>query len=915
MMNTAGMKWLAVAAVLICSSVDVRIANAQNGAPLVPREVAPDSLVVQSLSADWLKPSELAKLKIRHGTWEEQDIADSELRAHASLIALRIGDDIFKTDAVSPSFRAKALLHSGLHREALAAIEMNTGIESDALRAQAWELAGDSDSASRFAQQAIDAYTQVTEHTAEEVLSAVAAMQILGRAKGMPSGNYQKMLDLLANARDSINRLDPRPRIAEAKLLLDRGKIADAVPALHESLKLNPRSAEAWYLLGKAALSRFDFEGAEVAAEKMDRLGPFGNAIHPFAALVRAESAIVQDDPDKASEILDELLVDAPAMVQAIALRAAVDAVRHDEDGTQAWLSRLDEVSPGSPLGWYEVGRRLAFDRQYELASKMLSEAIQRQPEWPNPHIELGLLEMQSGRDDAAMAALKIAQDLDPFNARVVFSLFLLEELEGFQTLESEHFVLRYKPGEDEVVANMMLEPLEKMHDDVAGRFGHEPDRKTVIELMPDHAFFSVRITGMPRIHTIAACTGPLIAIEVPREGPPNKHLGLFDWLKVLRHEYAHTITLSQTRNRIPHWLTEAAAVSMEETPRKYQTARELAERWRRGKLFDLDEINWAFVRPKQPGDRSFAYAQGHWMVEYMNERFGQDALIRLLDRYFEGVREKDAIPQALGVSREEFYEGFLSWAGSQVASWGLDPSPTLDELSDRVREQDDDQLLLLEQARKRRLEQIAGMLAGEIGQASSRNQTRAKADRWPALQRPPVEIQNATLEALLTEFPEHPDLIELVLRRSSNLEGTLTPESRSLLERYARARPVDPFPHRVLARELLTSDQPKDAIPHLVELDLRSEKENAFALELANLLRSEGRSQEALDAAERAVRMDPYRPSNRELAAAAAIEANNLPSAMRHIEALLVLEPDEPLHVRRIEAIKRLLSKDQQDG
>jgi predicted Zn-dependent protease len=95
----------------------------------------------------------------------------------------------------------------------------------------------------------------------------------------------------------------------------------------------------------------------------------------------------------------------------------------------------------------------------------------------------------------------------------------------------------------------------------------------------------------------------------------------------------------------------------------------------------------------------------------------------------------------------------------------------------------------------------------------------------------------------------------------------------------------------------------------------LRSEKENAFALELANLLRSEGQSQAALSSAERAVRMDPYRPSNRELAAAAAIEAGNLQSAMRHIEALLVLEPDQPLHVRRIDAIKRLLSKDQQDG
>ena len=110
------------------------------------------------------------------------------------------------------------------------------------------------------------------------------------------------------------------------------------------------------------------------------------------------------------------------------------------------------------------------------------------------------------------------------------------------------------------------------MHEDLVERFRHEPDRRTVIELMPDHEFFAVRITGMPAIHTIAACTGPLIAIEVPKVGAPRKHLGIFDWLRVLRHEYARTITLSQTRNRIPHWLTEAAAVSIEGVPRTYET-------------------------------------------------------------------------------------------------------------------------------------------------------------------------------------------------------------------------------------------------------------------------------------------------------------------------------------------------------
>jgi hypothetical protein len=98
-----------------------------------------------------------------------------------------------------------------------------------------------------------------------------------------------------------------------------------------------------------------------------------------------------------------------------------------------------------------------------------------------------------------------------------------------------------------------------------------------VIELHPDHKSFAVRITGMPWIHTIAASTGPLIALEAPREGAPALHLGTFDWQEVLRHEYVHTVTLEQTRNRIPHWLTEAAAVTMETAPRKYETCQMLA--------------------------------------------------------------------------------------------------------------------------------------------------------------------------------------------------------------------------------------------------------------------------------------------------------------------------------------------------
>jgi cytochrome c-type biogenesis protein CcmH/NrfG len=58
----------------------------------------------------------------------------------------------------------------------------------------------------------------------------------------------------------------------------------------------------------------------------------------------------------------------------------------------------------------------------------------------------------------------------------------------------------------------------------------------------------------------------------------------------------------------------------------------------------------------------------------------------------------------------------------------------------------------------------------------------------------------------------------------------------------------------------------------------------------------------------EKAVRIDGYDPSSRELAAAIAIEHGRLDEALRHVRALERLEPDQPLHAeraRRIEAMR----------
>lgn len=892
---------------------------------MVPPAFVLRDAAARALAAEWLRPDERSDLRIFHGVWDDRDLDTPQRQAAAALARFELEDPIFDDDAVTAELRAEARILAGRPEQALELLAHRDSIRVARLRAEALEMLGRLDEADAAVAEPVALLSRRNIDSPADLVDGIRALMVRARVQGQPARDFQTMVTLLGRAHQDLDRLYWPALVVEGTLLAEKGNAREAVAALHQALELNPRGSEAWYALGRIGLSVFDFDGVGRAVAALRRVNPR----HPLAALLLAEMRIVQDDPEAAIAVLEPVLATAPAMRPALAMNAAAHAVSFDEAATEEALRAIDAVSPGSADAWYLVGRHLSLQRQYEAAAEALEEAIRRRPRWPEPQIELGLLEMQSGRDNRARQALEAVVALDPFNRRAINSLELLREIEGFDEIESEHFRIRHRPGVDAVVAELMPDALDAMHADLVQRFKHEPDRKTIIELMPDHRFFAVRITGMPSVHTIAACTGPVIALETPREGPPHLHRGPYDWLQVLRHEYAHTITLSQTRNRIPHWLTEAAAVSIETAPRSMETCQLLAREWSAGTLLDLDEINWAFTRPRRPQDRQLAYMQGAWMVEYINERFGPDALVTLIDRYFDGVREADAMPQALGITREAFFRDFLAWAGAQLTAWGMTPEPPMEALLDRLRAEDSSTLAMMDAARRARSQRVADAIADRIGapmippdvddapifddgdrprhaRRPDATSTRV-AGLWPALPRPPVEIDDATLAAWLREFPHHPDLIELRLRRLDEFETALDSEHERLLRELIRLRPVDPYPHRALARHFLEQDDGERAVEHLRVLDALEVNSTAYALELARLHRDAGRLDEALDSATKAIRINGYAAATRELAAAIAIEAERFDVARLHIEALIRLEPDRGIHRRRLEALARM--------
>jgi len=871
--------------------------------PAPTAELAPAAR--RAIESPLLTDEERRDKRIFHGVWTDDDLTTATRRAEAARIAWSLLDPVFEDDALPALLRAERFVLLGEVDEALALLSNDFSPPACRLRAEALEWSG------RFteADEALEPVTALQATgaltSAVDLTEAARCLAMRARLRGEPASQYNAILQIAGRVHQQIDRLYWPAKLVEAQLLFEKDNPREAATALLEVLSLNPRCADAWMLLAQIHLDSYNFAGVESIVQELDGL----SEDHILARLVLTQLDLVQGLPDVAAHRLDLLLGSMPRHRLALALRAAVEAVRFDEDGLHLALMDFEDISGRHPLAWYTAGVYLSRNRQYGFAAEILQGAIDRQPNWPAPRIELGLMYLQSGQDKEALTQLRRACALDPFNVRAAFSLHLLEDLARYETAASEHFIIRFDPeSADRALAMEMLEPLEAMHREICTALQHVPDRPTQIELMPNHSRFAVRITGMPQVHTIAASTGPVIAMEAPRVGPD--HFGSYNWLRVLRHEYVHTITLSRTRNRIPHWLTEAAAVWLEDAPRDYSTCTMLAQAWHQDDLFTLDEINWAFVRPQRPNDRSLAYAQGHWMIEFLVERYGHAAMLRLLDEYAQGFREDLAIPGALGVSRGAFFDQFVEWAGGQVEQWGLAPKPSMEDLiRDHLRD-DPEYAAAMAKFQREYGRIIVERLRHEAGRgvADPVDLLRRTLASLPQPQPPRTELTDKVLNRWLELFPDHPDLLRL---RISRWRGTrpLGPDMIPLLDRYAAARPVDPMPHQMLAAIHLESPEPARAIPWLEAVDRLQKYDNTFAIELARLYQSQRRFDLALDRINRAVTIAPYDARLREEAAAMAIQAKHLDQARRYLVALTMLEPDRAQHGKRLEALERLIA------
>jgi len=833
-----------------------------------------------------------------------------------AVAALNDGSDLGSASAEWHVQLAEVMTLTGHYANALAQASQAIALDGDNvsaryLQGRLLETLGRRD-------EAIDAYRWFEDRlvrgiptTAPEMTTVALGYHRHGELTRTDRSPYA-LHELLQAAYTRVDRTYWPARMAAGDLLRRKDQYAEALGEYEAALTLNPNAADAHIGVGSVALRRWDFDTVEHRVAEALRCNP--NCAAAFN--LRAASKTIEKRYDEALDAIAESLAINPNDLEALSRGTAAALAKGDIRLSDEFTNRVSTINPKCALLAGIVADSLTTRRRFADAEQAFRTAIANDPTDAPLRSDLGLMYMQWGREEDARIALESSWQLDRSNARTLNTLKLLEQLEGFDRIETDHFEVRFDGDLDAAMAPYASRYLESIYDEFVSDYEIELAEKTIIEIFPTHRAFGVRITGQPWIHTIGASTGRVIAIDSTR--PSAQATGPYHYARVLRHEFTHTITLAASDNRIPHWFTEGLAVLQEDSPRSFDWCQLLVDAIRRDQLFTLETIDWGFIRPRRPTDRQLAYAQSEWICEYLVEQFGYPVLNAMIGGFRDAKTQEAIFREHTGVGMIEFDRSFAAWAREQATGWGFDlqPPEDPDELRAATTETPDDAEL---QARLAKAELEAGntqraFTAGRAALSLDENQPVAlevlgttlhqywAAQRDPRRRRKLGQEAISVLERVVQAFPKRWTAARLLGEIHLHRGNTLDAEQwyRIVQQRC----PMDPTSYRALAGIYLGAGGINSALPQLLELARREANDPRVPGQIADIYESRARLTDAAYWYGQAIFIDPFDSSLHEKRAAVFERVGMLDEARLEFEALCTLEPtraDYRDHVARL--------------
>jgi len=372
------------------------------------------------------------------------------------------------------------------------------------------------------------------------------------------------------------------------------------------------------------------------------------------AALLIALPAFAQDTPS-----MPELKGEAKARLQNI------DQYLEDWDldGAKKELAALEKIAPAGvePVAYYRG--RIAFEE---------------------------------GRYREAVEQLEIAGLSDKPGSWVRLAKDTLAIVGPMTTSESEHFVIYYPKGHDEVLVPWALDALENARAALEKDLGYAPPGKIRVEVVASAGELAkvstlskeaIKTTG-----TIAICKFNKLMVTSPRAV-----LQGYDWLDTMSHEFVHLVVSKKSRNTVPIWMHEGFAKYLESrwrgppggamTP---STLALLGRRIRENKLVTFEQMHPSMALLPTAEDAATAFAEVFFAIKMVDTEGGPRSLDRLLTAMASGTGDKAAIEQVMKRRWPEFEKSWTAYLKKQPFPKELLPpdSVTHKQLTDGTQKQ-----------------------------------------------------------------------------------------------------------------------------------------------------------------------------------------------------------------------------------
>ncbi len=464
-------------------------------------------------------------------------------------------------------------------------------------------------------------------------------------------------------------RLDPENpdlRVRWGHLYVESHQAAEAGQLFEEALELDEDHLPARLGMARVLASRFEGKAVELAEAALED-APQGVEAH----LLLGRMALEEGDLASARESLDEALANAAAAgvapLEAYSLLASLEMLEGEPDNE--WVRKALEYNPRYGEVYADQAHFYVITRRYREATERLRKAVAVAPRLWQAHAELGVNLMREGLDEEGRRHLEIAYRGDPYSAKTVNTLRLLDTYPRFETHRSApagdgdwpQAELRLDRDEAQLLLPYAMNLTLRAIDEFSDRYDFELQRPVRVELYPNHDDFAVRTMAMPGIGLLGVTFGYVVAMDSPSGREP----GAFHWGTTLWHELAHVFTLEATDHLVPRWYSEGISMYEEwrADPRWGESVTpEYIQAVEEGQLLPVADLDRGFIRPRFPEQVVISYLQAGYICQLIAERWGEGKLLELLRGFADGRTTAENVRQVLGVAPEEFDKQFTQY-------------------------------------------------------------------------------------------------------------------------------------------------------------------------------------------------------------------------------------------------------------